>query len=71
MAFHILMAASRFVTVTNDDGHIWNFHFPDGYETGPVPCEPIWKDGKEPEDPMKSKSAEAIALAEAKRQEWF
>src|ERR1700691_4472707 len=27
MSFHILMAASRFVTVTNDDGHIWNFRF--------------------------------------------
>jgi len=74
MSFRIVSAEGRTVTVANDEGHIWYFRFPDRYVfVGDVPCHPIvWRDDKKPKDSEnQTKSAETIAIDEAKRQKWL
>jgi hypothetical protein len=63
--------AGRCIADTNDGRHVWYFRFPDGYVAGAVPCDPVWQDGREPDDTLMIKSAETIALGEAKGQKWF
>jgi hypothetical protein len=72
MHYKIDAAFDRNVLVSHN-GHRWHFRFSEGWCGGDVPQigAPVWKDGKQPDDPFMTDSAATEAIAEARRQGWL